>query len=70
VAEPTDHTTPPKEDKVDTSSMEASTAQALVARLRSKLLDDNIVDNNPDLLNFVVVEFEIVCRMSSWLQKC
>jgi hypothetical protein len=27
-------------------------------------------DDNPDLLNFAVVGFEIACRMSSQLQSC
>jgi hypothetical protein len=40
-------TTPPKEEKVGTSLAEAPTAQALVARPRSKVPDDN-----PELLNF------------------
>jgi hypothetical protein len=52
----------PKEDKVDTSSAEVPTAQALVARLGSKAPDDNLVDNNLGLLNFAVVESEIVCQ--------
>jgi hypothetical protein len=42
-------TTPPKEDKVGTS-LEP---------------DDNLADNDPDLLNIDVVEFEIICWMSS-----
>jgi hypothetical protein len=61
------HTTPPKEDKVDTSSTEAPTAQALVARLGSKVRGDNLADNNPDLLNFDAVEIEIDYRVSSRL---
>jgi hypothetical protein len=60
-------TTPPKEDKVDTSLVEDLTTQALVARLGSKMSDDNLVDKNPDLRNSDVVESEIVCRMSSGL---
>jgi hypothetical protein len=60
-------TTPPKEDKAATSSAEAPTAQALVAQLRSKVLDDSLADDNPDLLNFCMAESEIVCRMSSQL---
>jgi hypothetical protein len=47
-------TTPPKEDKVDTSSAEAPTAQALVTRPGSKVSDDNLVDDDRDLLNFDV----------------
>jgi hypothetical protein len=47
-------TTLPKVDKVDTSSAKAPTAQALVARLRSKAPDDAPVDNDLNLLNFIV----------------
>jgi hypothetical protein len=65
-----DCTTPPKEDKVDTSSMEAPTARALMAQPKSKALDDNLGDDDPDLLNFVVVGSEIACRMSPRLQTC
>jgi hypothetical protein len=65
-----DRTTPPKEDKVDTSSAEVPTAQALVARSESKAPDDNLGDNDPNLLNFAIVGFEIACRMSSQLQMC
>jgi hypothetical protein len=64
VVEPTVHTTQPK---VGTTSTEVPTAQALVARLGSKVLDGNLADDDPGLLNFAVVEFEIVCRTSSWL---
>jgi hypothetical protein len=64
------HTTLPKEDKVDTSSAEVPTAQALVARPRSMVPNDGLGDDNPDLLNFATVESEIVCWMSSRLQKC
>jgi hypothetical protein len=60
-------TTLPKEEKVDTSSAEAPTAQALVARPKSRVLDDNLVDENPNLLKFDVVEFEIICSMNSQL---
>jgi hypothetical protein len=60
-------TTPPKEDKADTSLAEVPTTQALVARLGSKALDDNLADDDPDILNFIVAESEIVCRMSSRL---
>jgi hypothetical protein len=59
------HTTPPKEDKVDTSSVEAPTTQALVARPGSKAPNDNLVDDDPILLNFITVESEIICQMSS-----
>jgi hypothetical protein len=60
-------TTPPKEDKVDTSSVEVPTAHALVARPGSKARDDNLVDDNLDLLNFTTVGSEIVCWTSSGL---
>jgi hypothetical protein len=60
-------TTPPKEDKVYTSLVEGSMAQALVARLGSKVPDDNLVDDYLNLLNFTVVESEIICWMSSRL---
>jgi hypothetical protein len=62
-------TTPLKEDKMGTSSTEAPKAHALVARPGSKAPDDNLADDDPDLLNFGAVEFEIVCRMSSQLQS-
>jgi hypothetical protein len=54
-------TTPPREDKVGTSSVEAPTAQALVARSGSKASDDNLADDDPELPNFHVTESEIVC---------
>jgi hypothetical protein len=54
-------TIPPKVDKADTSSVEAPMAQLLVARPRSKVSDGNPADDDPDLLNFVVVESRIVC---------
>jgi hypothetical protein len=54
-------TTLPKEDKVDTTLVEVPTAQALVAHLGSKVSDDNLVDNDPNLLNFTTAESEIVC---------
>jgi hypothetical protein len=60
-------TTPPKEDKEGTSSAEVPTAQALVARPKSKASHDNLADDNPDLLNFDVAESEIICQMSSRL---
>jgi hypothetical protein len=64
-------TTPPlKEDKVDTSLAEAPTAHVLVARLEGKTLDDNLINDDPNLLNFTAVESEIICRMSSQLQNC
>jgi hypothetical protein len=62
--------TPPKEDKVGTSSVEAPMAQALVARPRSKASDDTFADDDPDLLTIGAVVSEIVCRMSSRLQSC
>jgi hypothetical protein len=60
-------TTPPKED---TSSAEAPTGQALVARSGSKAYDDNLLDADLSLLNFDAAESEIVCQMSSWLKRC
>jgi hypothetical protein len=62
-------TTPPKKNKVDTSSVEAPTAQTLVTQLGSKASDDNLTDVDPDLLNFAATESEIVCWMNSQLQK-
>jgi hypothetical protein len=55
------HTIPPKEDKVGTSLMEAPMAQVLVAQPGSKVPDDNLADDDPDLLNFDMTEFDIVC---------
>jgi hypothetical protein len=55
----------PKVDKIGTPSGEVPTAQALVARLGSKALDDDLVDDDPDLLNFTTVESKIICQMSS-----
>jgi hypothetical protein len=55
------------EDKVDTSSLVAPTAKALVARPGCKALDDTLADDDPVLLNFGVVESEIVCQTNSWL---
>jgi hypothetical protein len=49
-----DRTTPSKVNKADTSSAEAPTAQALVARSGSKVPDDTSIDDDPDLLNFAV----------------
>jgi hypothetical protein len=63
-------TTLPKEDKVGTSSVKAFMTQSLVARPGSKVPNDNLVDDDPDLLNFDVAESAIVCRMSSRLQMC
>jgi hypothetical protein len=56
MAKPMVCTTPPKVDKADTSSVKAPTAQALVARPISKALNDNLADDDPNLLNFSVVE--------------
>jgi hypothetical protein len=61
VAESTARTTPPKEEKMDTSSVEAPTAQALMARPRSEVLDDYTVDDDPSLMNLVTVESWIAC---------
>jgi hypothetical protein len=58
------YTTLPRVDKVGTSSAEVVTAQALVARPGSKALDDNLVDDDPDLLKFTAVESKIFCRLS------
>jgi hypothetical protein len=60
-------TTPPTKDKVDTSLMEAPTAQALVTRLGNKTMDDILANDDPDLLNFDAVESKIACQMSSRL---
>jgi hypothetical protein len=70
VVAPMDRTTQPKEDKVRTSSMEAPTAQALVARPESEAPDDNLGGDAPVLLNAAVMGFKIACRMSSQLQMC
>jgi hypothetical protein len=64
-----DRTTPSKVNKENTSSAEAPTTQALVARLRSKASDDAPVDNDPDLLNFVTAVFWIGCWMGFLPQK-
>jgi hypothetical protein len=66
-AEPIVHTTLKKADKVGTSSGEVPMAQALVARSRNKASDDNLVDSDPGILNFIAAESEIVWRMSSRL---
>jgi hypothetical protein len=42
-------------------------AQALVAQVGSKVPDDNLADDYPDLLNFDAAESEIICRKSSRL---
>jgi hypothetical protein len=63
-------TTLPKEEKASTSSVEAPRAQALVDRPGSKVSDDTLADDDPDLLNFTAAESEIVCRTSSWLESC
>jgi hypothetical protein len=55
----------PKVDKIGTPLGEVPTAQALVARLGSKASDDDLVDDDPDLLNFTTVESKIICQMSS-----
>jgi hypothetical protein len=56
-------TTLSRVDKAGTSSAEVPTAQALAARSGSKAPDDNLADDDPDLLNFTVVESKIVCQM-------
>jgi hypothetical protein len=63
-------TTPPKKDKVGTSSAEAPMAQALVARPGSKVSYDTLADDDLELLNFGVAESEIICWMSSRLWSC
>jgi hypothetical protein len=63
-------TTPLKVDKANISSSEAPVVQALVARPESKVPDDTLVDDDPDLLNFTIVESGIACSMSSLLQMC
>jgi hypothetical protein len=64
-----DRTTLPKVDKADTSSVEAPTAQALVAQSGSKASDDAPVDDDPDLLNFVTAVSWIGHRMNTLSQK-
>jgi hypothetical protein len=61
VAESMDRTTLSKVDKVNTSSAEAPTTQALVAQSRSKASDDALVDDDPALLNFVAAASWIGC---------
>jgi hypothetical protein len=70
VVAPMDRTTPPKEDKVGTSSAEAPTAHALVTQPKSEVLDDNLGGDAPNLLNAAVVGSKIACRTSSRLQMC
>jgi hypothetical protein len=60
-------TTLPKVDKAGTSSAEVPTTHAIVARPGSKASDDDLVDDDPSLMNFTMVESEIVCWMSSRL---
>jgi hypothetical protein len=64
---PVVRTIPPKEDKVDTSLVKVPMVQASVAQPGSKAPDENLVDDNPNVLNFDAAESEIVCRMSSQL---
>jgi hypothetical protein len=45
-------------------------AQALAAQPRIKASDDNLVDDDPNLLNFIMAESEIICGMSFQLQRC
>jgi hypothetical protein len=42
-------------------------AQALVAQPGNKAPDDNLVDGDPGILNFIAAESEIVWRMSTRL---
>jgi hypothetical protein len=49
------HTTLPKEGKVGTSSTNAPMDQVLAARSGSKTLDDALVDDDFELLKFVMV---------------
>jgi hypothetical protein len=44
----------PKVNKANTLSVEAPTAQALVARPESKTPDDTPFDDDPNFLNFIV----------------
>jgi hypothetical protein len=60
-------TTLAKVDKAGTSSVEVPTAHALVAQAKSKAPNDDLVDDDLGLLNFITMEFEIVCRTSSQL---
>jgi hypothetical protein len=54
-------TTLPKVDKAGTSSAGVPMTQAMVARPRRKVSNDNLADDDPGLLNFATVESEIVC---------
>jgi hypothetical protein len=54
-------TTLPNVDKAGTSSAEVPTAQALVAQLGSKASDDDLVDDDPSLMNFTTAESKIIC---------
>jgi hypothetical protein len=69
VAESMDRTTPPQVDKADTSSTEAPTTQALVARLGSKAPNDAPIDDDPDLLNFTAAVSWTGCWTSFLPQK-
>jgi hypothetical protein len=60
-------TTLPKVDMAGRSSVEVPTAQALVAQPRSKVPVDNLADDDPGFLNFIVVKSEIICQMSCLL---
>jgi hypothetical protein len=57
----------PKEDKAGTSPAEAPMAQALVAPLGTKALDDTPADGDSDLLTFDTAESDIICQMCSQL---
>jgi hypothetical protein len=65
--EPMVLTTLPKVDKAGTSSAGVPMTQAMVARTGRKVSNDNLADDDPDLLNFTTVEFEIVCQRNSRL---
>jgi hypothetical protein len=52
---------------VSISWAEVPTAQALIAQLKSKATDDDLVDDDLNHLNFTTAESEIVCQMSSQL---
>jgi hypothetical protein len=57
--EPMVYTTPPKVDKMDTSSADSPTTRALVDRPGSKAPNDNPRNEDPTLLNFTAVAFWI-----------
>jgi hypothetical protein len=61
MAESINHTTPSKVYKANTSSAEVPTAQALVARSGSKASNDAPIDDDLDLLYFVVAVSWIGC---------